>query len=512
MIKRHYEPDWASLAETMLKGAAQLVGGNVNRTTSDRFGWDCIIEFDQGESTLPPDLAPPGPAMLVQVKSSRSRERQCRIKLSNALRYVQHPLPYFIVLVGFQDGPEKPAIYVKHIWKPLFEQILGAARQAHKEGVHLHRRQIVIKFDEEDRADNDAVKFMVETVDSFGHCYTKDKQAAVSATGYNDVVAVGNFTVGPNVDPHTLVDASLGLIDAIDVRSFQLSDTRFGLAGTVPIIEGKEGLVSFRPHKVAECTCVLRRKDTREQISFDGEVYAPTIPNLPREYWKLRITTPFLNIGLRVGGSTTSDFSVSVDTEMGLSFNQLVEAATLRAWLGHHPLTLQVWLNGRVVSQGHMGIDASIKPDTWSSVHEYLRLLSSLAPASQIPKEPKLSVMQIVDSRYSLEQFRRVVAGPELEISFQFDSDPIGHDVSHYIAPYHIEIGEICFLAIVERPIASSDYRDSTVTLALGPPDILHGAILRGRAEDHARYIATEIDQLPDRPGHNALRFVPWSP
>lgn len=355
--EREFEPSWSDLAETELQRAAQLAGGNVNRTTSDRYGWDCAIEFPPLRSDLPADLAPPGLMILAQVKSNRAGDLTCRLSLSNALKYVRHPLPYFIVLVGYRGGAEQPAIYVKHVWEPLFERILKAVRKADSEGAALNHGSIVIHFDESERADADAVKVMARTVDSLGPSYTATKSAIVGATGYDNVIGHGQVTLRDDVDLATLVDAALGLIPSVEVERFTVRDKRFGMVGKNPLLDVSGGRLSIAARRVAECTLTLRRNDTREEISLQGEVFAPSIPNLPPEYWKLLISTPIFGIGLRLDDQSSSDFSTTIYTDKDLPFSRLIEATALWSWLGRYPLTLQVWMDGRVVTEAQLGID-----------------------------------------------------------------------------------------------------------------------------------------------------------
>lgn len=512
MTKRDFNPALADLAETDLQRAAQLAGGNVNRTTSDRFGWDCCIEFDPIDSTLPPDLRPSGLMILAQVKSRRDGQRQCRLTLSNALKYAKHSLPYFLVLVGYGKGADKPAIYVKHVWGPLFEQILKAVRAAHDEGAALNKRHIVINFDEGERYDLDAVKFMAQTVDQFQGSYTVAKQAAVAAIGYDDVCAVGQFTVGPDVDLSTFIDATLGLVEGIDVQTFTLTDARFGLVGENRIVDGLPGRMSFVPRKVDDCVCTLRRDDTRDEISLEGEVFVPGIPNLPQELWKLLIRTPLIKLGLHVGGSTKRDFSASVDFEQRVPFDQLIASATMLAWLGRYPLTLQLWRDGHLDVQGRMDINADGTNEGWALLHEHMQLLASLAPASRIPKTLTWSMRQFIDEMETLAEFRGLLTGKELGFSFESDYDLRPEGATHMVCAYRIEVGDGCFLAIIERPIARIAYADNKVSLELGAPHLLHGAILRGRAEDHTAYLVAEMRHLPDRPGHKPMLIIPTEP
>lgn len=113
--------------------------------------------------------------------------------------------------------------------------------------------------------------------------------------------------------------------------------------------------------------------------------------------------------------------------------------------------------------------------------------------------------MQLVEHLGNLANFREILVNDRLSLSFGFDTDPRLLELTHLVCPYHMEICDACFLAIVERPIISMDYRDEQASVVLGPPKILHGDIVLGQAEDHISYLAAEMRRLPQAPDRSVL-------
>ena len=212
-------------AEGIIDQQCSLFGAISHMPDTDANGWDRYIEFPPKGFEGPADLHPPPATAYVQVKSSVTGRRSCRLKLSNARAAANSKSPWFLVLIIKEGDSEQ--VYVRHIWKELIEKFLQAVRTADAESDQLHKRYITVSFSDNDRKDQAAVVFMREAIDGIGKDYDLTKSAITRAIGYDGGVAHAQFTA----EFGSLEDIrSIFLYGSpLSLKSFEMRDLRFGV-------------------------------------------------------------------------------------------------------------------------------------------------------------------------------------------------------------------------------------------------------------------------------------------
>ncbi len=281
--------------------AAGVVG---NRVCDDQNGWDFLVEFPPVASDQPADLGPPGQSCFVQIKSSRSRRKSCNFKLSNAIRFAQHALPCFTVLLVFDgDAVEPSEIYVQHFWSDQIRAALEAARRAHLDGIAaLHQVVFPVRFSDYERCPRDEVISRIEAaITAVGPRYPAAKVQLAQTVGYEDGWGAGSFTLAEGVDPETLVDLMLGRVEDVPISAFELRDARFGLKGPA-VTPNSPGRLSVDPTPLESCLVTVSPMQGGEELSLKGDVYVPGIPDLPEHLRKIRIQAGVLEVTLKPSG------------------------------------------------------------------------------------------------------------------------------------------------------------------------------------------------------------------
>jgi hypothetical protein len=479
----------------------------VNAASDDQNGWDCIVEFPPPPSDQPADLAPPGPILFVQVKSSLKATKSCRLTLANALKMTRHPLASFVVLVTYERGVDDPSIYVRHLWSPLMETVLEEVRRADADKVALNKRLLRVDFTEADRKNGQALERMVELVDSFGHNYATQKQAVVDKAGREAGYPAGKLTFGAGVDVGALVDLSLGLIDAIEVDNVTVEDLRFGLK-SAKAVEVVSGRITIKPTPVAVCTVTLLTPGAdRSEINLRGQIFASGLPNLPRELRKFRVLTDLTDFVLTPDGPVSA--SVGLDTGERLPFETICAAAAIFAWAETRPLDYQVWVNGRVFLSGRWDLDP-IETKYWPHLDAVLEPLAALAAPARRPPDLGFTVIELLKDSKRLSEFHGVLRDPTLTIRFELQDSSAALAAAESCRGVHqLEFGGYLFLALVQRPMNKVDLVGAKAKLSLGAPTLLFGAILTGSAEEHRGYVTSEMQRFPTNDGDRVVTIIP---
>ncbi|WP_420469978.1 DUF4365 domain-containing protein [Brevundimonas sp. FT23042] len=481
--ERVFKPRQASAAEHRIHLLAVEAGAVVHPVVDDQNGWDCLIEFEPLESDGPPDLAAPGLTLMAQVKSSAAARTTCVITLSNALKYANHTLPCFIVLIA-PDAVGSRAIYVRHVWKDLIADILQRVRKAHLAGFELHRKRMTVTFSDEDRLDEEAVKHMARTLDTLGPRYAVQKQEMRDALGYEDVAGTGKLVFAEGIDAETLVDLSLGLVESLPISRFTYTDARFGLSSPDPEIDHDDGEITITPTPAGKCSVTIRDPDSEAEVNLEGDVFTPGIPHLPREYWKLRIRTNVLEVILKQG---TGQISSKTDLETFRPFSELLQLSAVWAWASKGGLEMQVWSDGRLLSGSRVEMAPMQDGPQWCRLRSALEALAYLAPEGRWPTGMGFTPRSLFERMETLSEFRALLQDSGVKLDFVFVGE-VPQPV-RIAVPIFLQLDDYLFTAIMERPCVSMEQSGSKITMSLGPPTIKRGAILKGTPEEHMRFI-----------------------
>lgn len=503
-MSRSRRPRTPQLAESLFETACQAAGLVANRSHDDQFGWDFLVQFPSQRRGGPADLDLPGATCLIQVKSSRIGRTASRLKLSNALRFAQEPIPCFLVLLTFEgDAPSPSAAYVRHIWTDDIGGALKTARQAHAAGdAELHRRNYTIRFSDVERCDLSDVPTRIEAaVGALGSDYASRKTAFASTVGYENGYAVGTFTFDEDVDDEAFVDLMLGRVEELPVSHMVIQEHRFGLPG-LQTIEDMPGRLSVAALPEEPCQVVVGAADGDGELTLDGELFVPGVPGLSEALFKIRVQTRSLELILRPGSASTLNLSYDADAPM--TIGALAELATLWSWVNAGEITVGLWVRGKLVSHGSIQLQANSPAVPWRRLAKALARLLAFIPERRWPPEARFTIRDLMGGLADIETFAGQVSLPGMRIGIAntpLNFLELAGRCTRFLAPAYLDFGSATLFAVIEAPIERLERQDDGYALVLGTPKPLRRAALAGDARTNLDFMREHLTAVREERG-----------
>lgn len=483
--------DLADWAEDCFSGLCSFAGVTRNKSGQDRTGWDYLIEFPVAKMpNVPADLRPAEQSARVQIKSKRSGRPIVTMSLSNALRFANDPLPCFIVLFLANDGRQPVRIFAKHFWQDEIGRSLKRARKAHADGKedHLNKQTVTINLGSLDEHTNDLVSWMMETIAQCGAIYAEAKANIVRSVGFEEGRFHGliEFKVD---DLQAFVDHQIGLHPRAPPLVVRLKERRFGIDSVVPLFEGTPDFASIQ-----SCgrPCRVRvRGSTGNDVWLDGTLFGPAMPNLPREFCKLRIVADFIEMVLTV--TETGDVTFHIDDKEQRSLPGLRALMSILRAAKEGPIIFQV----SVVGSGAITFTVRM-PDVQMGPNELEQLshiCDCLAAASEgvLPAGLTLSIAEIYEAWNSIVDFNGMVTGTDFKGKFTFAEElpAFEHEPTGLIFYGYVDVGSWTFMAVVRRPIEKFEISGRQAILQCGSPRVLESIVRHGPGQEHLRDLRT---------------------
>jgi hypothetical protein len=499
------------IAEGLVEYACQAAGAVVNRAHDDQFGWDLIVQMDGPRvGGRPADLDPAGLTSLVQVKSTTTKRRACRLKLSNAVRLAKEASPCFVALLAFDKGAAQPCeVFLRHIWQEEISDALKAARLAHIEGhVDLHRVPHTLAFTDADRCPLSEVPHRIEaSVTAFGNGYSSEKAKLVQSVGYEDGYGDGWFTLADEVDPNTFIDMMLGRVADVPISAIEVQDKRFGLPGPW-LVPNRAGRISVTPEPKEQCLVVVGPSDGSDQITLDGEVFIPGIPNLPEDLLRFRVQTAVLEVIVWPGGS--SSLNASFQGDHSFDIGTIAQLASLWSWIGAGSLKLEIFVRGRSLGQCRVDLPKKPADARWPRLKQAVRDLLDLVPPNRWPAEVRFRVSDMFAGLAHLErvamQISRAGVSVELEnIAPNFETLMAGCE--RYLAPVYLDFGDVTLFALIEAPVETVTVAGTNASVVLGKPQIVNRAVLPGDAKANLNFMESLLAVARKERGGRGFMF-----
>lgn len=299
---------------TLWATQARFIVTSVKR---DRRGWDQYLEFSgprPGSDPGPLGLGSMDFAAKLQVKATRSAQRRVSLKVSNCLRAVEDPLPWFFLIIRIDKATRSPSeVALVPLDQALVDSFLRRIwTLPPEERSRLHKHKRTLSWSEENLLEQPYAESLRERVyravgtDPFE--YTAMKSAWRHHAGLKDGGVRGTFRVeAPTSEElyRRLARAAVGLDNEMKVRDVSFFRSRFGVEEPDPTLPSAEvASISLGPETAEPISLLAGDPDGTEVIDlpvsarFSGAVF----PMLPEKHWILRLQTLFLDL--------TFDFSV----------------------------------------------------------------------------------------------------------------------------------------------------------------------------------------------------------
>jgi hypothetical protein len=465
-------PQFAELHVAALCASSGVV---CNKADQDECGWDLFLQFPAKRTPgRPADMEPAGPEALVQVKSTRSEPLTARMKLSNALRLTQANQPCFVVLVVAEQ--EMPRVYARHFWEPEIARTLKRIRLAERDGdTSFNRRHIGLRMTEADRQE-DLIAWMRRTIEAVKPNYATEKAQIASSVGHED--GFGSMKVTFEGSAQDLLDLQLGLVDSLPVLRGRYVPQRFGIEAATPEIEFEEAklLVEAVP-KPARLR--LQGGSPTEEMLVDAQCYSAELPGPDDTLHRWRVDAGPLRI---VGGNGSYAAKLSMRYDARRQLADLKMFLTMADWRGTGPVGLQLFIEDKRVPLGVLTIDPNDDDNEWKELRVWTKALEAVARTALTP-EPQVSVLDLCDAEPWIQRFAGFVMSPSIRVDYA----PEGIDDPTRAAVYYAacDVGEWCFLAVVERNTRTDEMDGAKRKLTFGAPQLLDAFVRAGKWRDH---------------------------
>jgi hypothetical protein len=483
MIKRL--PQFAESHFAVLCAAA---GAVCNASMQDECGWDFFVQFPPKPSRMrSADMQAPGPEAFVQIKSTREAPLVARIKLSNALRAAQATQPHFVVLVV----PERtgPRTYARHFWEAEISRTLRRVRLAERDGdIKFNKRYFDLRMDEADARDGDLLEWMRGVIEGVKPNYAQAKGKILLSAGHEGGFGSMKMTFTGTSDD--FLNLHLGLIESIPVTRVQFVSQRFGIDSAQPELDIED--VQFFVEPVSKlCHLRLQGGSPTRELFVDARFYSAELPGAKPPVHRWRLDAGPLRI---VGGNGTFNANITTGYGEAKPLADLELFLTIAAWRGAGPVALCLFVEDKRVPLGTMTLPTQEDDPEWNEVKVWGEGLRGVVAAAR-SEDPVLTLLDLYDARILLSRFATFVATPSIRIEYE----PEGTDDPARAAIYYLgcDVGEWCFLAVIERNTRSDLMEGVRRSLTFGAPRILDAIVRRGTWRDHRGEIeATYRDQV----------------
>ena len=466
-------------AEHHFAALCATAGVVCNSSDQDECGWDFFLQYPtRRRLSAPADMQPKAVEAFVQVKSTRARPLVARMKLSNALRMSQAPQPCFVALV-LEDN-QGPRVYLRHFWKEEIKRTLKRVRAAEHNGVfEFHKRHFEITMHEVD-AHPQPLDWMRDVVEDMQPSYAEEKSRILNTVGYEDGLGTMNMTLGGTAQD--LLDLQLGLIESLPVSQASYVPQRFGIVAPKPELELEEATLFVTP--VANFARLrLQGGSPTEELFNNASFYSADLPGEDKTLHRWRIDSGPLRI---VGGCGTRSAEISMPFDARHPLADLKLYLTLADWRGVGPIGLQLYFNEMRIPLGVLTITSSSSDFSWKDMRTWTTALEAVANRA-LSTDAEISMQDLWRAQQRLSRFAGFVLSPSIRIDYE--PEGVSHPTRAAIYYVACDVGEFCFLAVVERNTTSDKIDGLQRILTFGSPQLLDAIVTRANWRDYREEI-----------------------
>lgn len=277
----------------------------------DAAGWDVLVEFQlNAHLNVLNNNDSQAIQCFVQVKATDKNKKSVSVKLSNLKRFCDTPLPCFFFFAEYEDAINPVAIYLVHFNKDKMFDVLKRLRECEVAGdKRLNRKTMAIKYDDSNKVsgfDGFALKQCIESYipNGMGEYATKKRQY-LENLGYDDFKYKIKFKLSERVDYGSLVMASLGYENKINIKDISGWDNRFGISFEISELSADNAVISFsdvEPYSHG----TIEFDDGIERITFCCDYYfSPIALNAPEELSSYRVKCEHFDMLIGIKSNTT---------------------------------------------------------------------------------------------------------------------------------------------------------------------------------------------------------------
>jgi len=320
--------DLGSMGESSFKFLCKSAGLIANKSDDDKGGWDFEIEHPTNKSINYSTHA--YPVYRIQVKSTSSSSKQCRIKYSNLLKLIQYHGAAFVVLLVFNDGKPYNA-YIRHLDRELSLAILTDIRkkQVRSPDFKLNKRYKVLKFTDAHAilplTGSELLKAIKRSISDDYLNYVKNKIDYLRFLEKEGKKLRGTFIFREKSELASFADCLLGFNKEFKIDC-EMYNAPFDIKDEKPESSYKGLVTTIHPNRNINpnISVTLKNSEHGKEYRFLGRMYS-TSSIVPSEMWATRIETALFDIVLRRHGNGFNGFQSKnfFDSDIRVSFREL---------------------------------------------------------------------------------------------------------------------------------------------------------------------------------------------
>jgi hypothetical protein len=482
-------------AETLFATLCAEYGATCNPAVEDERGWDHFVQFPRRRTPeLPLDMTPAAVGCLAQIKSSSSRFPGVRLKVSNALELATSDMPCFVILFRYSGSCRIQSLYVLHFWHREISRTLKRIRELDSEGRRdLHRFTLHFSMNQMHRIKaSELLSYLESTIQRQGERYADKKREIAANVGFENVAVEGHIAFREGVTLDDIIDVQIGLKDSINAANFEARSVRFGIPARTPFASGVPAHVSIRSNP-KKCIVHVSSERCGREISLPSDLYAPSIPGVPKEKLRLRITNTFMQLVHHAADDNLS-FISRWNNAAEKDLDELATILDLIHIFGSGRTRIRLSMDGRPLASGSGETTRFEITPTIEAIDAFVRFLRTRPARHEVPQDFRLSIRDLFTRAYEIAQHNELVMKPSIDGSgvFGWDAEPYtGPAKLLYSVP--VELPRHVVYTIVRRKLDLQLENENTTSLLLREIDYTRVRILPGSLASTQSIIAEEV-------------------
>lgn len=276
----------------------------VNKSTTDVFGWDYLVEFPFDGKLNALNLHDSAIECKIQIKATDGDKKKVQVTVSSLRRLATAQMPAFFVFLDYDKKDTYQRVYLAHVDQDLIYRTLKKIRELENKGGldRLNKATLVIKYNSINHIEptnglalkNEILKHIPKGMDA----YISSKKSYLDRCGFEESAARMNITSNGIENMRDLVDVSLGLKKSASISKLTTYYSRFGIVDSSPSLDIIDGHLEMPDLKPASNGYIEFKTDRFSAgLKFDAEIYfSPFVAGLPKEQQKFRLVSKHMEM------------------------------------------------------------------------------------------------------------------------------------------------------------------------------------------------------------------------
>jgi len=468
--------DWA---EDTFQQCGSGTGITINPTRRDKRGWDFIAEWDEVPiKSIARDRQVIARAARVQVKSSRQPRPTAKLKLSNALRFVEANEPCFVVLYWLNRKKTGVEVYARHFHADLIAATLKRAREADRDGEpDYHKLFIYIPMQDQDLHTADLIPWLQSYCGGKPTDYAREKGEIRDSVGGRGLI--GTIKI-PVAEAARFIEHAVGLQQDFNPNWVEFRETRFGIASNS--VEDANDGVTYKLNVKPRPSAMHFESETGEKVTFKGVTKSIQLPGFADS--DLIAAFHAKHLTARVYASSKINITYNLSGTDVDEIRELRDILKLFCLLGTCNMYFVYDLEGERLDRAMISDTAPVEERDlflWA-----VDRVDALLVCTRISEQPRLSVADMLDNSEALDEFYSCILADSTTLKLQPKGSNTAPPEPTEMAGYaYVEIGNTVYAAFYYQRLLGKEYIENEIVLEFDKPVIIERWAKSGTIEQH---------------------------